>query len=192
LAEHLAEVAPNIRLEILLPSDGVVKQIEDGVVDLLITPEHYVSPDLPSVLLYEDRHVVVGWRDNPLLQAPIGESDLFSSGHVTVTIGNQRTVALADRHLENMNKTRRVEVIVPSFTLVPWFLINTRRLAVVAERLALVMGRYFPISYVSLPFPFPLLKEMAQFRFARAGDEGLTWLRREMQIFADQIIRNHE
>jgi hypothetical protein len=91
-----------------------------------------------------------------------------------------------------MNKSRRIEVIVPSFTMVPWFLINTRRLAVVAEGLASVMGRYFPISYVPLPFPFPLLKEMAQFRFARASDDGLTWLRQEMKIFADQVVRNHE
>jgi hypothetical protein len=43
-----------------------------------------------------------------------------------------------------------------------------------------------------LPFAFPLMKEMAQFRFARANDEGLTWLRQEMKIFADLIVRNHQ
>jgi len=192
LAAHLADVAPNIRLEILLPNEGIIKQIEDGAVDLLITPEHYVSPELPAVLLYEDQHVVVGWRENPLVQAPITESALFACGHVTVMIGNQRTVAFADRHLENLNKSRRIEITVPSFTMVPWFLNNTLRLAVLAERLAIVMGRYFPISYVPLPFPFPLLKEMSQFRFARANDEGLTWLRQEMKTFADQIVRNHQ
>jgi len=192
LAAHLVDVAPNLCLEILLPSELVLKQIEDGTVDLLITPQDYVSPELPAVLLYEEQHVVVGWRENPLVQRPISEDELFVCGHVSVTIGNQRTTAFGDRQLENLGKTRRIEVTVPSFTMVPWFLNNTQRLAIMHERLALVMGRHFPLAHVPLPFPFPIMKEMAQFRFARANDEGLTWLRQEMKTFAEQIVRNHQ
>jgi DNA-binding transcriptional LysR family regulator len=192
LAAHLVNVAPHLRLEILLPNELILKQIEDGTVDLLITPEDYVSPELPAVLLYEEQHVVVGWRENPLVRRPISETELFDSGHVTVAIGNQRIAAFGDRQLENMHKSRRIEVTVPSFTMVPWFLNNTQRLAIMHERLALVMGQHFPLAHVALPFPFPVLKEMAQFRFARAKDEGLTWLRQEMKTFADRIVRNHE
>jgi LysR family nod box-dependent transcriptional activator len=192
LAAHLVDVAPNLRLEILLPNELVLKQIEDGTVDLLITPQDYVSPELPAVLLYEEQHVVVGWRENLLVQRPISEGELFDCGHVTVAIGNQRIASFGDRQLENLHKSRRIEVTVPSFTMVPWFLNNTRRLAIMHERLAVVMGQHFPLAHVPLPFPFPLMKEMAQFRFARANDEGLTWLRQEMKTFADQIVRNHQ
>jgi hypothetical protein len=111
---------------------------------------------------------------------------------VTVSIGNQRTLAFGDRHLEILRKDRRIEITVPSFTMAPWFLINTQRLAVMHERLAVVMEKIFPLAHVPLPFAFPLMKEMAQFRFARANDEGLTWLRQEMKIFADLIVRNHQ
>jgi LysR family nod box-dependent transcriptional activator len=193
LAEHLVKVAPNLCLEILLPSDLVLKQIEDGIVDLLITPQDFVSPELPAVLLYEERHVVVGWKENSLLGGgAISEDELFGCGHVTVSIGNQRTLAFGDRHLEILRKDRRIEITVPSFTMAPWFLINTQRLAVMHERLAVVMEKIFPLAHVPLPFAFPLMKEMAQFRFARANDEGLTWLRQEMKIFADLIVRNHQ
>ena len=193
LAEHLVEVAPHLRLEILLPSDSILKQIEDGTVDLLITPQEFISPDLPAVLLYEERHVVVGWKGNSLLsRGAISEEEFFGCGHVTVSIGNQRTSAFGDRQLEILRKERRVEVIVPSFTMVPWFLLNTGRLAVMHERLAVVMGGHFPLAHVPMPFEFPMMKEMAQFRFARANDEGLTWLRQKMKVFADRIVRNYE
>jgi DNA-binding transcriptional LysR family regulator len=181
LMTRLAQIAPSLRLDVLLPSDLVLKQIEDGDIDLLITPEDYVSPDLPSELLFEERHVIVGWRGNPMLNAPISEEQFFSCGHVSVSIGNQHTTAFADKSLESLGKRRRVDVVVPSFTTVPWLLENTNRLALMHERLAKAMAARFPIAFVPLPFAMPLLREMVQYHFARAKDEGLIWLRQQLQ-----------
>jgi DNA-binding transcriptional LysR family regulator len=190
LVADLVHTAPRIRIEILLPHDDVVSQIEDGDIDLLITPEDYVSNDLPAEVLYEEEHVVAGWSENPLVQKAISESDLFAAGHVAVSIGNQRVVSYGDKQLESLGKTRRVEVVAPSFTLVPWLLEGTQRLALMHERLAISMARHFPIAYTALPFPMPPLKEMVQFHVARASDEGLTWLRGELRTIADRIVRN--
>lgn len=184
LMVRLAEIAPGLRLDVLLPSDLVLKQIEDGDIDLLITPEDYVSPDLPSVLLFEERHVIVGWRENPLLRAPISEEQFFAAGHVTVSIGNQHTISFADKVLESTGKGRRVEIVVPSFTMVPWLLENTGRLALMHERLAQTMALRFPIAFVPLPFSMPLLRELGQYHFARAKDEGLIWLLEQLKAVA--------
>jgi DNA-binding transcriptional LysR family regulator len=190
LVADLAHTAPRVRIDILLPHDDVVKQIEDGDIDLLITPEHYVSTELPAEVLYEEEHVVAGWSENPLVQKPISENDLFGAGHVAVSIGNQRVVSYGDKQLESLGKTRRVEVVAPSFTLVPWLLEGTQRLALMHERLAIAMARHFPIAYTALPFQMPPLREMVQFHFARASDEGLAWLRGELRNIADRIVRN--
>jgi DNA-binding transcriptional LysR family regulator len=189
LVAQFVESAPGIRIEMFLPSDPVVKQVENGDVDLLITPENYVSLDLPAELLYEEQHVVVGWSENPLVQKPISEKDLFAAGHVGVSIGNQRTISLGDKQLESLGKTRRVEIVAPSFTLVPWLLQGTSRLAIMHERLATVMADHLPIASTPLPFAMPPLREMVQFHFARASDEGLTWLRDELKAVADRMVR---
>ncbi len=189
LTARLVTAAPHVRIELLLPSDRVHELIEDGDADLLLTPQEYISPDLPADFLYEERHVVVGWRDNPLVKRPISEHDLLRAGHVGVTIGNLRTASFGDRQLEQLGKVRHVEILAPSFTMVPWLLLGTPRLAIMHERLAVAMAAHFAIAHVELPFEFPPMREMAQFHSARARDEGLSWLRQELATIAGGIVR---
>jgi LysR family transcriptional regulator, nod-box dependent transcriptional activator len=186
LVTRFVTVAPRIKLDFLLPSDLVIKQIEDGEVDLLITPEDYISPDLPSEVLFEEEYVVVGWRDNPLMSRTITEAEFFGAGHVIVEIGNQRVRAFGDRNLESRGKNRHVEIIVPSFTSVPWLLENTMRLSLMHKRLAIKLSERFPLSWTEVPFSIPKLREVAQFHEARAKDEGLIWLRSELREIAIQ------
>ena len=192
LVAKLVESAPAIRIEIMLPSEAIYPQLEEGYLDLLITPEQYVAPDLPTELLYEERHVVVGWSGNALVKGPISEEALFAAGHISVTIGNSRTTSFADRQLETLGKKRHVEVIAPSFTTVPWLLEGTNRLAIMHERLAVAMARHFPIAHTALPFEMRPMREMLQYHFARAADEGISWLREQMKALAQSIDRNDE
>jgi hypothetical protein len=71
---------------------------------------------------------VVGCQKNPALRPGLTEDEFFAAGHVAVAIGNQRTMSFADRTVEAMGRTRRIEVTAPSFTMVPWLLLNTHRL----------------------------------------------------------------
>jgi len=187
LISHIATLAPHVRTDVLLTSDSVIKQIENGDVDLLVTPEDYASPDLPTALLFEESHVMVGWRGNTDFSATVSEAEFFAAGHVTVAIGNLRTPAFGDKVLESLGKARRVEVVAPSFTMLPWFVVGTRRLAIMHERLAKVMSRNFPIAYHPLPFPFPPMREMVQHHFTRGADAGLNWLRHHLHAAADGL-----
>jgi DNA-binding transcriptional LysR family regulator len=184
LITRLAVTAPGIRTEVVLPDDTVLRQVENGDVDLLITPEDYISQDLPSELLYEESHVVVGCRSNSAVSANLTEAEFFAAGHVTVAIGSQGAASFGDRMLERLGKSRRIEVVAPSFTMIPWLLLNTRRLAIMHERLARVMAARFAIAYFPLPFTIPMMREMVQYHFTRAADPGLTWFRAQLQIAA--------
>jgi LysR family transcriptional regulator, nod-box dependent transcriptional activator len=185
LVARLSEIAPHVRIEIILPTDQGRDQIEQGLVDLLITPEQFISPDLPADLLCEERHVVVGWKGNPMFARKVTADDIYAAGHVSVAMGNTRTPAYADHHLNLMGRHRKIEVIASSFTMVPWLLLNTMRVALMHERLARAMSAYFPIAFAPVPFPFPIMREMAQYHSARAADGGLTWLRQQMREIAD-------
>ena len=184
LITRLASTAPGIRTEVVLPDATVLRHLENGDVDLLITPEDYISQDLPSQLLYEENHVVVGCQGNSHLSAHLTEAEFFAAGHVTVAIGNQSSASFGDKMLERLGKSRRIEVVAPSFTMVPSLLVNTHRLAIMHERLARVMTGRFAIAYFPLPFTIPLMREMVQHHFTRTADPGLTWFREQLHIAA--------
>jgi LysR family nod box-dependent transcriptional activator len=177
LVAQLGVQAPGIRLEITLPDDSSRQQLEQGDIDLLLTPEDYISRDHPAELLLEEEHVLVGWRGNPRFDKPIDADEFFAAPHVCVALGHHRTPAFGDRHVQAFGRERRIEVVVPSFSLVPWMLRSTTRIALMQERLAAAMALHFPLVQAPLPFPLPPMREMVQYNRARTADDGLTWLR---------------
>ena len=175
--KRLAEDAPDIQLDIRLPSERVGTEFERGEIDLVLTPEEYISPNHPAELLFEEQHVVVGWKENPLLATPLTSADFLSSTHVAVTIGPGRQLTYAERHLQSLPKSRTVEILAPSFSVVPWLIIGTMRLTVMHERLARVFAENLPLNIQPLPLDVPSMREMVQYHEARTHDAGIIWLR---------------
>lgn len=180
LIRRLAEIAPTVAIEMMLPGEHSAQRLEEGSIDIVIVPDGYASPNHPSDLLFEERHVVVGWSGNPVLHGPVSAEDFCSAGHVAVSVGAFHTPSFADRHLEMLGVERRIEVRAPAFATVPALLEGTSRLAVMHERLALMLARRLPIGIQPLPFTIPLLRQMMQYHRARTMDEGLVWLRQQI------------
>lgn len=184
LVARLAQEAPGIRLEIAAPTNDSEAQIADGKADLLISPENFMVGDQPTELLFEERHVVVGWNKNPLMSAPITEEVLLGAGHVGVRIGSTRVPAFADQQMSIMGKARRIEVETSSFTTIPLLLNGTHRLALLQERLARLVATTYPLSFAPLPFAFPMMREVIKHHRSRSLDGGLTWLRQQLHAIA--------
>lgn len=184
LLAHLEVVAPAVRLELRLPNENAMSRLERGEIDLLLTPDFFISPAHPSTLVFEENHVVVGWKENPIFDVPMDEAAFFSQGHVAVIMGDRPEPAFAERMMEAQGKIRRVEASAPSFTTVPWLVIGTKRLAVMHERLARRLAVDLPLATAPMPFAFPVMREMMQYHRANAADAGLTWLREQITNFA--------
>ncbi|MEG3178869.1 LysR family transcriptional regulator [Sphingomonas sp. RB3P16] len=185
VVSHLQRVAPGVTLELVPPSDTMLAALDHGDLDFLITPTEHVAPDHPCELLFEERHVVAGWSENPLLNAPLTEEAFQAAGHVAVEIGRLRPTSFAEKFLRERGKERRIEVLVSSFSIAPEMLINTSRLAVMHERLARTFAVRLPLRYVDMPFPFPMMREMIQYHRARADDSGLRWMIGEITTIAN-------
>ena len=175
--QRLAEIAPGIQLDIRLPSERIGMEFERGDIDLVLTPEEYLSPKHPAELLFEEQHVVAGWSETPLLKTPLTVADFLGSAHVGVTIGPGRQLTYAEQHLQSRAAERTVEIYAPSFSVVPWLVIGTRRLTVMHERLARVFADDLPLKIQALPIAVPPMREMLQYHEARTHDSGVTWLR---------------
>lgn len=180
LVETLAHEAPGVRLELMLPSNTSEAQITEGRADLFISPEQFMISDQPAELFLEEHHVIVGWRENPIFKTKLNQATLLAAGYVGVRIGDHRTPAFADQQLNLMGIQRQIEVETSSFTSIPWLLSGTNRLAFMHERLARRMSEIFPLASVSIPFPFPVMREMIQYHRSRTTDEGLIWLRQKL------------
>jgi DNA-binding transcriptional LysR family regulator len=181
LLARLAVAAPGISFDLVQPSDATLQSLESGATDLLVMPAEHISPIHPSELLIEERHVVVGCGSNPLFARSLTLDDFLASGHVAVELGGVSRASFAEQHLKQLALERAVEVRVSSFTVVPQLVVGTKRLAVMHERLAHTMRKYFPISISPMPIELPPMREMLQHHRSRSEDAGLRWLIEEMR-----------
>ena len=176
VAAVIAREAPGVILEIVPPLDDPAATLETGDVDLLITPEAYTSRSHPTHLLYEEQHVVVGWRENPRLAGALTTEAFFDMAHVVVRFLHSRALSYAESEIAKVNRPRRIELVAPSFTSVPKLLVGTQRISVMHRRLADIYARTLPLIVLPLPFPIPPLREMIQHHHVRATDAGVQWL----------------
>ncbi|TCM14040.1 LysR family transcriptional regulator [Novosphingobium sp. PhB165] len=181
LLPKLKREAPGVEFNIQLPTRHISAILEDGRLDFQITPEQFLSPEHPSELLFEERHVVVGWRENPVFAGEMTPEAFHSCGHVAVRITGVAT--FADKHFMTVDDQRRIEVTAPSFSIVPWLLPGTNLLALMHERLARVFAPLLPLEIRSAPIEVPLMREMIQYHAARSTDAGMLWLKN--RLFAE-------
>lgn len=190
LLQELETSAPSVQFEIVQPSDENLRMLELGEIDLLFIPETNVSLDHPYEILFEERHVVAGWNQNPLMAGPMTREKFVNAGHIAVQIGRLVRASFAESQLRAAGIERRVELLVTSFGVVPQLLLNTNKLAIMHERLAKQASQSLPIRYCPLPFAMPLMREVVQFHRTRADDSGVRWLitelKRVVEISDDQ------
>lgn len=173
LLAELEKTAPHLRIEIRPPSPEALPALERGEIDFLLTPEQYTAKEHPTRLLFEERHVVIGWKKNPVFRAPLTEETFFEQGQVIIALS--QAPSFAEQEMGELNRRRRVDIICSSFLAVPWLLPNTRRLALMHERLAKIMIEKHPLAIAPLPFAFPVMREMVQYHAARDTDGAIQW-----------------
>ncbi|WP_417318715.1 LysR family transcriptional regulator [Emcibacter sp.] len=182
LLKILREEAPGIKVDLSLPRPEATEMFIDGELDLFLTPEEFLTDEHPRELVFEERHVVVGWSENPVMKHPMTQEAFFSSGHVAVLISGGETYV--ERALRDRGLRRSVEVTAPSFIQVPWLLTGTMRLALMHERLARLMAPALSLTIAETPFELPVMREMMQFHTARKKDAGLQWLCHKLKTLA--------
>ncbi|OYX66069.1 MAG: hypothetical protein B7Y88_06340 [Sphingomonadales bacterium 32-64-17] len=185
LLNALAQEAPSIGFTFELPGPASQLALANGEIDLMLTPESFVHPDHPCELVFEEKHVTVGWEGNQLTHHSLDQQAFTDAGHVGVSVARKFT--FADEWFTRHGIERRIEVRAPSFIQAPFLLPGTMRLCVMHERLARFMAERLPLRIVATPFPIPPMREMMQFHTTRDGDPGLLWLRQKIAALAARL-----
>lgn len=177
VARQLTMLAPDVSIEIMPHRVSSESGLESGEIDLVISPDIYASPNHPTEFLFEEDHVVVGWDQNPRLRDGFAVDDFCSLGHVAVRFEKGRHTAFAESHISEHMGMRRIEVTVPTYAVVPHYLVGTQRIALLQRRLAVAFCDAYPLASVGVPFAIPPLRELMQHHRIRCGDQALAWLR---------------
>ncbi|MYH62531.1 MAG: LysR family transcriptional regulator [Caldilineaceae bacterium SB0675_bin_29] len=176
MASELERLAPGVWLDTRLPDEAIQLEFERGEIDVMLVPEEFTVAKHPSELVFEESHVIVGWAENPIFQREVSKEAFFNASHVGVRIGPDRDMTFTERNVEALGQPRKMAVFAPNFSVVPWFLVGTHRLAVMQQRLVATYKSVMALATAPLPFEFPSMRLMAQYHSARTADQGLLWL----------------
>lgn len=180
----IKQQAPHVRLEISSIIDGPISEyLNIGVIDLIVTPANMVSAQHPSEYLFDDQFVCVVWAGNPICQSGISLDSYLASGHIAARFSKVIGWAMDEVFVSQSGYQRRIDIVVPSFSMMMTQMIGTHLIATVHERFARYYTQYLPISV----FPCPVTSSFdmkLQWHRQHDGDLGIQWLR---QIMHDSV-----
>ncbi|MFF4728069.1 LysR substrate-binding domain-containing protein [Streptomyces mirabilis] len=140
----------------------------------MIVPLGYQLPGVSEAVMH-DRFVCLVDPDNPrLVDGRLALRDLAEMPHAACGIGK---LTPADRQLETLGITPRVQVSTPGFNVLPFLVSGTDLVALVPERLARRYEGFARCAVVPTPFPDVPLVEAMYWHHNRHADPAHRWLR---------------
>jgi LysR family nod box-dependent transcriptional activator len=173
---RLAKIAPFIDFQLLDIEDRPIDLLESREADVLITLDTSLSDAHPQENLFDDDYHVICWKDNSIIGDKIDLETYVNLGHVCVHFGKARVPAGEEFLLKIHNVKRRIEIIAPSFTSVPAFLIGNDRIATMPTRLAKRMMAQYPLKMLETPIKIPKITQAIQWHSSALKDEALAWV----------------
>lgn len=195
LVARLATAAPSIDLRVFpLNRMDVVRQLDDGRVDLVIGWFADLPERVRRATLFEDSETVLVRQDHPLTEGPVTRDRLLAYPHVVVELtgsegsgvegflddrGVSRRIWVERLILENgagADPAGRVAVSVPHYAAVPDLLLASDMVATLPGLLAARAVEHFAL--VTLPLPYePLRVGLEMIWHQRTEqDPGARWL----------------
>lgn len=174
----IAHEAPGLHFELVPPTPAWSSEVDAGRLDYAICPAHLSSTHHPSAVLFEDDYTVMAWRGNTALQGPqaLTLAAYQSLGHVIYHAPNSRPW-FEQWYLTEHGDSRRIEMQVSGFNLIPALLVGTERIATVPTRLARRAAETLPLRLLPLPMRVPPLTEVLQWSRHHQVGALHTWLR---------------
>jgi DNA-binding transcriptional LysR family regulator len=177
LVAKLQTQAPLIDFEIRQPSSDSERDLDAGVLDLLLMPQQPSAPGVVWTPLYRDGYTCVVWSRHSAQRLTL--SAFAKMEHVLVA-PRERAGDIVDSVLEKNGLSRRVAVQAPTFLIVPYLLIGTTRIATVPRRMAGELARMHPLKILKPPVEIPGFTMCQGWHEIHRNDPGHRWLRDQL------------
>jgi len=167
-------LAPLIDFEVRQPSAESERDLDAGVLDLLLMPQQRSGPGVVWTPLYHDDYMCLVWNQHPSRRLTL--AGFAAMEHVLVA-PRERAGGIVDTVLEKNGLSRRVAVQASTFLLVPYLLTGTTRIATVPERMATELLRVHPLKILKPPIEIPGFTMCQGWHEIHRNDPGHRWLR---------------
>jgi DNA-binding transcriptional LysR family regulator len=174
LIVKLQTQAPLIDFEIRQPSAESERDLDAGVLDLLLMPQQRSGLGVVWTPLYHDNYICLVWNRHPSRRLTL--AGFAAMEHVLVA-PRERAGGIVDTVLEKNGLSRRVAVQASTFLLVPYLLTGTTRIATVPERMATELLRVHPLKILKPPIDIPGFTMCEGWHEIHRNDPGHRWLR---------------
>ena len=172
-----AEQAPGIMFETMAPTNAPIEEMEQGNADFLMLPSNFLSPDHPSVDLFEEDFVIICWSENRTVGDSLDMEQYCALGHVLAQFGSKRRPSVDSWMMKRGGIERRVEVTVNTFSAIPQCVVGTQRIATIHRRLAQQWAQYLPIRILEAPMEIPSFKWGLQWHEMHNVDPVTQWVK---------------
>jgi DNA-binding transcriptional LysR family regulator len=178
LFEHLADLAPKVRVAVAPFSPDFEDELRRDQADLLVVPREVAGgklADFPNETLFTDRFVCAVWREHPGVGKTITVEQLSELPYLTYGAGTLSS--FVDVQLDALGIERQVEVTTQSFVIAPFLLRGTRFFTMVQERLAREVAEAAEIRLLEPPVGLRPITEVMFWHPRHTSDPAHLWLR---------------
>lgn len=203
LLDHIQNIAPHIRFDILTPSDVVFQDLENGKIDMAVNRFSYLPQSFHQVNLWQDDFACLMNKNNPLLQA-FNLDNYLAAAHIWVnktgmgvSVGvspsDIRRLGWVDEALGAIGKKRNIKIFTRHYQVAGLLARQPDLVATLPKQIArnhiqlegtegqlIIMPPPFSITPIELTMAWsPLLQH----------DPGHLWMRRIITDVAKNINR---
>ncbi|MFV0243391.1 MAG: LysR family transcriptional regulator [Qingshengfaniella sp.] len=175
----LQQQAPGLRFLLIQPKNDPTPYLSRGAADFAVMPERFLSAEHPSQTLFVDGHAAVVCAGNTRVGEELDLDTFLSLRQVTVRLPDgppNYEQALTDL----LGPRRKTDLIVGSFTTVPFMLTGTNRVAIVHDKLARIFSSTMPLRRFPAPLNLPPLRIALQWHGLTGNDPLLEFIRQRL------------
>ncbi len=174
---RLQAEAPGIALVAHNLTERNLEHFDHGDWDLLIAPKIPAISGHQTRLLFQERFTCIAWTKNQTVGDTLTLKQYLDARHVVASFDDPNLTAFDEAFLNSRGHKRQVAAVVPSFTLLPLFVVGTQNIATIHGRLARRFAKTAPIRVVRPRVDFPYVEEFIHWHRHRDRDPANLWLR---------------
>lgn len=186
LIKLLRELAPNLRLALYqLDTKAIARQLEQGDIDLMLSPPAQQNPQWHTRHLIHDEFVTVLRKHHPAASTAHQLDTFCALDHLLVSPNAGSFHGVVDDILAGIGRSRRVLMSVQNFLVVPYILESTDLIATLPARLS----RSFPnsLAVISPPVAISGFEVHSAWHPRSQNDVAHQWLRQQLERVARQL-----
>lgn len=189
LLNKLSSLNYNIRIKVIdLRSEIPIKALSSNHIDLVLTFSHAHAFDnnLSQQKLISGHYRVIARKQHPLVSKELSLEHYLSAKHVLVSPWGAETGSL-DNELKKLGKYRHIAATVPQLMNVAELVSNGDLIATVPA-LSIRQHEIKNVQILEPPIALPDYKLFMVWHPSYNLDQGLIWLRSELETIAAQIL----